>query len=274
MPRMAGPFVSLMTDFGFETAPAVCRGVIHTICPEARINDLTHAVRKFAVRDAAFMLQRTVPYLPVGTHIAVIDPGVGTVRRPIVIRTARGDLLVGPDNGLLIPAAERLGGIAEVRESTNRALFLEPVSNTFHGRDIFSAVGAHLAAGVAFDEVGPVLDPAQLVRLSFPQAIARAGGIDTAVLLIDSFGNCRLAGSTEQFAAALGVLDEGRLFRVRTATTEAVIPWVPSFGHVDEGDPLLYEDADYDGPGLAVNQGSAAERFELELDAPVVIEHA
>jgi len=274
MPRMAGPFVSLMTDFGFETAPAVCRGVIHTICPEARISDLTHAVRKFAVRDGAFLLQSAIAYLPVGTHIAVVDPGVGTTRRPIVIRAARGDLLVGPDNGLLIPAAERLGGISEVRESTNRALFLDRVSNTFHGRDVFSAVGAHLAAGTPFSSVGPLIEAAELERLPWPAPVQRNHGLETGVLFIDSFGNCRLAGSIEEFTGALGPLDDGRPFRVRTHAAEELVPWVPSFGHVAEGQTLLYEDADYDGPGLAVNQGSAAVRFGLVLDAPVRIERA
>ena len=272
MPPMAGPYVSLMTDFGLETAPAVCRGVIHTICPEARISDLTHAVRKFAVRDGAFLLQSAVPYLPVGTHIAVVDPGVGTQRRPIVIRVARGDLLVGPDNGLLVPAAERLGGIAEARESNNRNLFREPVSHTFHGRDIFAAVGAHLAAGVPFASVGPIIDPDALVRLPWPEPEVREGRLITGVLFIDSFGNCRLAGSVAQFEAALGPLGGERSFRVRSATADMIVPWLPSFGHVAEGQPLLYEDADYDGPGLAVNQGSAASTFGLTLDARVEIE--
>lgn len=274
MRPMAGPYVSLMTDFGFETAPAVCRGVIHTICPDARISDLTHAVRKFAVRDGAFLLQRTVPYLPVGTHIAVVDPGVGTVRRSIVIRAARGDLLVGPDNGLLVPAAERLGGIAEVRESTNRDLFLEPVSNTFHGRDVFSAVGAHLAAGVPFSSVGPIVDSEELIRLPWPEPVAHDGRLETGVLFIDSFGNCRLAGTMDQFAESLGPLEVGRRLRVRTASIDEIVGWAPSFGHMRTGEPLLYEDADYDGPGLAVNQGSAAERFGLTLDARIELEPA
>ncbi len=271
---MAGPFISLLTDFGFETAPAVCRGVMLSICPDARISDLTHNVRKFAVRDGAFLLQSAVPYLPVGVHVAVVDPGVGTARDPIVIRAARGDLLVGPDNGLLVPAAERLGGISEVRASTNTDLFLERVSSTFHGRDIFSAVGAHLAAGVPFEEVGPVRDAGSIMRLGWPTADARDGGIATGVLFIDSFGNCRLAGSTADFVSALGPLEAGRRLRVRTDGADQTVIWAPSFGHVAQGEPLLYEDADYDGPGLAVNQGSAARRFGLALDASVRIDPA
>lgn len=271
---MTTPFISLLTDFGFDTAPAVCRGVMHTICPEARISDLTHAVRKYAVRDGAFLLWSAVPYLPVGVHVAVVDPGVGTSRRAIAIRAGRGDFLVGPDNGLLVPAAERLGGIVEVREANNAELHLARVSSTFHARDLFSPVGAHLAAGVAFGEVGGALDPSALVRLAWPQAVARAGGLDTGVLFVDSFGNCRLAGSTEEFSSALGSLDAGRRLRVIAPGGDAVVPWAPSFGHVGPGEALLYTDADYDGPGLAVNQGSAAKRFGLELDASVRIEPA
>jgi S-adenosylmethionine hydrolase len=271
---MGTPFVSLLTDFGFETAPAVCRGVIHTICPDARISDLTHAVRKFAVRDGAFLLWSAVPYLPVGVHVAVVDPGVGTPRRSIALLTGRGDMLVGPDNGLLLPAAERLDGLVEAREASNTRLHLKRVSTTFHGRDIYSPVGAHLAAGVPFAEVGPVVEPSDLVRLPWPRAEARDGGLDTAVLFIDSFGNCRLAGSTEEFAAALGPLETGRRLRVIGGERAAVLPWAPSFGHVAEGEALVYPDADYDGPGLAVNQGSAAIAFGLALDAPVRIEPA
>ena len=101
---MAGPLISFLTDFGPESSPAVCRGVMWGIAPEARILDLSHTVRKFAVRDGAFLLSRMVGYLPIGVHIAVVDPGVGTARRPIAIRSARGDTIVGPDNGLLMPA--------------------------------------------------------------------------------------------------------------------------------------------------------------------------
>src|SRR6476659_6519309 len=104
-PDVAGPLISFLTDFGAESAPATCRGVMWGIAPDARILDLSHSVRKFAIRDGAFLLSRMVGYLPVGTHLAVVDPGVGTARRPIVIQAQRGDRLVGPDNGLLLPAA-------------------------------------------------------------------------------------------------------------------------------------------------------------------------
>jgi S-adenosylmethionine hydrolase len=273
---MAGPLISFLTDFGPESAPAVCRGVMWGIAPDARILDLTHTIRKFAVRDGAFLLSRMVGYLPIGVHLAVVDPGVGTTRRPIAIRTARGDVLVGPDNGLLMPAARVLGGIAAAREITASDLFLTRVSSTFHGRDIFSPVAAHLAKGLAIEAVGPSVDPGTLVDLRLPEARIVEGRLETAVLFIDSFGNARLAGQPEDLARAAGrELAPGQRFRVfGGAVPEAgvVVPWHTTFGEVAAGEPLLYEDADYGGLGISINQTSAAERFGLAIDAPIRIE--
>jgi len=271
---VAGPFVSLLTDFGGESAPAVCRGVIWSIAPEARILDLNHNVPKFAIRDGAFLLSRAVGYLPVGVHLAVVDPGVGTPRRPIAIRTERGDLLVGPDNGLLRPAALVLGGIVEARLLANAGLFLPRVSNTFHGRDLFAPSAAHLAAGTPFTEVGPVVATDELVELDLPTATARAGGLDTAVLFIDSFGNSRLAGRPEDLESVIGPLDPGRRLRLILGRSGTVVdlPWASTFGEQPEGAGLVYDDADYDGLAIAVNQGSARERFGLAIDDPVRVE--
>ena len=115
--------------------------MILSICPDAQIVDIGHTIRKYAIRDGAFLLRFALPYFPVGVHLAVVDPGVGTERRPIAIRAGRGDVLIGPDNGLLIPPAEALGGIDEVRELANRDLWLPVTTSTFHGRDIFAPGG-------------------------------------------------------------------------------------------------------------------------------------
>lgn len=273
---MAGPLISFLTDFGAESAAAVCRGVMWSIAADARILDLTHSVRKFAVRDGAFLLSRTVGYLPIGVHLAVVDPGVGTVRRPIAIRAGRGDVLVGPDNGLLRPAARVLGEIEAAHEITATELFLPRVSATFHGRDIFSPVAAHLANGLPLDRVGPAIDPAGLVDLTLPQPLVRDGVLDTAVLMIDSFGNARLAGQPEDLAAAArGELRVGQPFRVTGGSMPwggTVVAWHATFGEVEPGQPLLYEDADYGGLGIAINQDSAAARYGLAIDTPVRIE--
>ena len=282
MPRMSDrPFISFMTDFGVgSSAPSVCRGVMLGIAPDARLVDVTHAIRQFAVRDGAFLLARSVPYFPVGVQVAVVDPGVGTARRPIALQAARGDYLVGPDNGLLVPAVRALGGLVTARSIENRALWLPTVSHTFHGRDIFSPVAAHLASGTPFEEVGPTLDPSEITDLVLPGATARDGGLDTSALLIDAFGNCRLAGETADLVSAFGTLSRGLQFglilpaRGTHPGLRVEVPWVATFGDVPVGSPLLFEDADYAGPALAVNQGSAAERFGLDLDTPVRLELA
>jgi S-adenosylmethionine hydrolase len=282
MPRMTDrPFISFMSDFGVgSSASAVCRGVMLDIAPDARLVDVTHAIRHFALRDGAFLLARSLPYFPIGVHVAVVDPGVGTARRPIALQVGRGDYLVGPDNGLLVPAAMALGGIVAARALENRVLWLPSVSNTFHGRDIFSPVAAHLATGTPFDGVGPALDPADVTRLEMPIATPRDGGLDTSVLLIDAFGNCRLAGETSDLVTAFGEMERGRWFdlvlpaRGTQPAARVRLPWVATFGDVAIGQPLLFEDADYAGPALAVNLGSAAEELGLDLDTPVRLEPA
>jgi S-adenosylmethionine hydrolase len=173
-----------------------------------------------------------------------------------------------------MPAAERLGGIVAAHELANRALWRDAVSHTFHGRDIFAPVAAHLAVGVAITEVGPRLELETLVPLAFPDARVRDGGLDTSVLFIDAFGNARLAGATADLAALRGELAAGDSFMVRIGSRILTIPWQVTFGSVGRGEPVLYEDADYDGLALAVNQGSAAELLGLVTDASVRIDPA
>jgi S-adenosylmethionine hydrolase len=272
---VTAPFISFLTDFG-DTAPATCRGVIWSILPEARINDLTHGSRAFGIRDGAFLLWSSLPYQPIGVHLAVVDPGVGTERRAIALEVARGDRLVGPDNGLLMPAAARLGGIVAAHALENRALWRDAdASHTFHGRDIFAPVAAHLARGTPIAEVGPPLDPSTLMPLEFPEPVVRDGILKTSVLFVDAFGNCRLAGQPSDLAALRGHLEPGDAFRVVIGPGERiVVPWQATFGAVAVGEPLLYEDADYAGLAIGVNQGSAAERLGLSHDSALTIEPA
>jgi S-adenosylmethionine hydrolase len=269
---MAAPFISFLTDFG-DTAPATCRGVMWSILPEATINDLTHGTRNFGIRDGAFLLWSSLPYQPIGVHLAVVDPGVGTERRGVALEVRRGDRLVGPDNGLLMPAAERLGGVVAAHSLENAALWRDPdASSTFHGRDIFAPVAAHLAGGTPIGDVGPALDPSSLVPLAMPQATVHDGMLETSVLFVDSFGNCRLAGQPADLAALRGRLETGDRFRVRIGSETVDVRWQPTFGAVALGNLLLYEDADYAGLGIGVNQGSAADRLGLAHDTVVTIE--
>jgi S-adenosyl-L-methionine hydrolase (adenosine-forming) len=269
------PFVSFLSDFGaLATAPAVCRGVIWGICPDARILDLTHEVTRFSIREGAFLLWSAVPYLPVGVQLAVVDPGVGTARRGIALRTQRGDLMVGPDNGLLVPAAGRLGGIVAVHVLENRAFWLPDTTATFHGRDVFAPVAAHLAAGTPLAAVGPDLPVGQIVPLNLPSSVARDGGLDTAVVFVDHYGNCVLAGTVAELYAASPAAGRGgpapiTQVTITTPSGTLTLPWASTFGEVAVGAPLLYQDGDYAQLAIAVHLGSAAEQLGLGLDDPI-----
>jgi S-adenosylmethionine hydrolase len=267
---MERPIITFLTDFGLDGAAATCRGVILSICRDAQIVDIGHTIRKYAVADGAWILRTSLPYIPVGVHVAVVDPGVGTERRPIAIRVARGDVLVGPDNGLLLPAAEALGGAVEARVLANRDYWLPAATATFHGRDIFAPVGAHLAAGTAaFELVGPSLPLEELVRLPAPSASVRDGALETAVTYVDSFGNVRLAGGRDDLAAAIGLLDgEPRLEVALTGDDggahRETTHFRGTFGHAPLGSSLLYIDSS-GGLALADNQGNAAARLGLAV---------
>lgn len=250
-----------------------------SIAPDVQIVDISHGVRKFHIRDGAFLLWCALPWMPVGVHVAVVDPGVGTARRPIGIRTGRDDVLIGPDNGLLRPAADRLGGIVEVRELANAEMMLAETTMTFHGRDIFAPMAAHLAAGRAFEDIGPVIPATEIEALEFASPVARDGGLDSSIVYIDSFGNLRLAGVPADLEAAIGALTPGRPLTVRFAASgdgpEIVeqATWERTFGAKEIGAPLLYEDS-FARLAYAANQGNVAARLGLAEDRDVRIEPA
>jgi S-adenosyl-L-methionine hydrolase (adenosine-forming) len=269
---MARPFITFLTDFGPDGPAPICRGVMLSIAPDAQIVDLAHGIRKYAIRDGAIVLASALPYFPVGIAVGVVDPGVGTERRPIAIQTGRGDVLIGPDNGLFMPAAERIGGITEARVLENRELWLPGTSSTFHGRDIFSPVAAHLATGTPFATVGPVVATEDLVQLRLPTAHVHDGWLETGIVYIDSFGNARLAGVPDDLAAAIGPLDRGRRLRVEIdgAPAPVELTWEQTFGRVKVGEPLLYRDSS-GTISLSDNQGNVAARLGLRTDQPIRI---
>jgi hypothetical protein len=268
------PVIGFLTDFGLDGAAATCRAVMLSICRDAQIVDIGHTVRKYAIRDGGFLLRFALPYFPVGVHVAVVDPGVGTARRPIGIRTGRGDVLIGPDNGLLVPPAEALGGIAEVRELANRDLWLPVTTSTFHGRDLFAPVAAHLAAGdVAFQAIGPAVDPSTLVRLPEPEAVASDGLVETVITYVDSFGNVRLAGGADALERAFGPLAEGEPMEVEfggDAPIHEASLYATTFGAVPPGASLVYVDS-LGNLAMADNQGNLAGRLGIGHDRPVRI---
>jgi S-adenosyl-L-methionine hydrolase (adenosine-forming) len=269
---MDRPVISLLTDFGARDPSAgILHGVILGIAPEASIIDISHEVRKYAIRDGALLLWCAVPYLPVGFHVAVVDPGVGTERRPIAIRTARGDILIGPDNGLLIGGAERLGGIAAAHELAVEEFRLPIISSSFHGRDIFAPAAAHLANGVALERLGPAMDPASLVASPLPEPSVTDGGMATLIVYVDTFGNVKIGATRDQLEAALGPLASGSPLAVSIdGRAPEAIAWRTTFGDAPRGALLLYEDS-YGRICLAENQGDAAARLGLAADQAVTI---
>jgi S-adenosylmethionine hydrolase len=272
------PFVSLTTDFGArDPSTAICVGVVHAIAPGATVMTVTSEIAKFKIRDGALTLWATLPYLPVGAHVAVVDPGVGTERQPLAVTTARGDVLVGPDNGLLIPVAERLGGITAAHRLEAHQYQLPVVSTSFHGRDIFAPAAAHLVNGVPVSALGPSVEADALVRLEWPVARVLDDAFETAIVYVDSFGNIKLVGEVAELEAAVGGLAFGDRLRLSWADEagerEVVVPWVETFGRVSLGAPLAYEDA-YARICLAANQASGAQVLGLRDGLALTIRRA
>jgi S-adenosylmethionine hydrolase len=264
--------LTFLSDYGVaDEFVGVVHAVIARLAPDARVIDLSHGIARHDVRSGALVLRDALPYAPPGVHLAVVDPEVGGVRRAVALRCEQDDrLLVGPDNGLLTPAAERFGGVAEAVEISRSPWRLEPVSATFHGRDLFAPVAARLAAGEALGDAGDPLDPGELVVLELPSARLEDDVLIVHALTADRFGNVILDGSVEDLArvAHLGdvveVAVKGGSRRARYART---------FADVGAGELLVYEDA-RGNLALAVNRGSAFDELGLEPDAELRLRRA
>src|SRR5205085_2131492 len=229
-----------------------CHGVIKSITPDAEIHDITHGIPPQHVLQGALVLANTLPYMPEGVHLAVVDPGVGGHRRPLALTTGEGRLLVGPDNGLLIPAAERLGGIQSAHELANPDYALDSVSRTFHGRDLFSPAAAHLARGLDPAALGPPLDPAQLVRLELPAPEVGPNRVRATVLYVDRFGNVALNLRREHLEQA--DVQAGRRVELQIGHDRYYAVAARTFSDAGRGDLILYEDA-YRNVALAISRG-------------------
>jgi len=262
---MARP-ITFLSDYGLQDDfVGVCHAVMARICPDARIIDITHGIERHDIRTGALVLRRALPYCAPGVHLAVVDPEVGGARRAIALQTIEEDrILVGPDNGLLSLAAQRFGGVAEVVDVSRSHLRLEPVSATFHGRDIFAPVAAHLAAGTPVSEAGEPIDPDEIVRLDMPLAFPGEGELIAHAIAFDRFGNVMLDVEHAELTSAGFRLGYG----VSVNGREGV--YATTFADVPPGGLLLYEDA-YRTLSLAVNRGSARELLRLDLDSEVVI---
>ena len=247
--------VTFLTDFGLQDDfVGTCHGVIARIAPGVRVIDVTHGIEPQAVLQGAIVLHNTVPYLPVGVHLAVVDPGVGGTRRAVAVRTRDGRAFVGPDNGLLMLASDD-AGIEAAHELVDPRYRLEHVSRTFHARDIFAPAAAHLAAGVEIDALGPAVDPADLVRIDVPEPLVGRTQISTTVLVIDRFGNIA-TNATREHVAALG-LAAGDRVEVRLTLDRYYAVLADTFADAGPGELLLYEDS-YGLMTLAISRGDAA----------------
>jgi S-adenosylmethionine hydrolase len=270
---IARPIVFL-SDYGLEDEfVGICHAVMVRVSPESRIVDLSHAVPPQDVLRGALTLHRAIHFLPIeAVVVAVVDPGVGTPRRPIAVETVQGSrILVGPDNGVLSLAWAEVGGVAKAVEISSSAVILEPVSRTFHGRDIFSPAAAHLARGTALEELGPSLDPRSLAALPLPKASVEPGEIDAEVLAIDRFGNAQVSARPEDLAAGgMGVLPDVELQAGEWSTK---VRRVQTFGEVVEGEFGLIVDST-GWLTVVINRGSAAEALGLKVGDPVTIRRA
>ena len=248
-------FITFLSDFGLkDDFVGTCHGVMKRIAAEAQIIDITHGIPPQAVLQGALVLANTVGFMPVGVHLAIVDPGVGGPRRPLVLRDEEDRLYVGPDNGLLLPAAGR-AGIAAAHELANPDYALETISRTFHGRDLFSPAAAHLARGVPLEALGPPVDPESLVQLDVPQLVIADGSIVATLLYVDSFGNIAL-NLTRDDVEGLGIASGTRV-EIELAGERYYAVMARTFADARAGDVILYEDS-YKNMSLAISRGSAA----------------
>jgi S-adenosyl-L-methionine hydrolase (adenosine-forming) len=261
-------FVTFLSDFGLQDDfVGTCHGVIKRILPAAQIIDITHGIPPQQILQGALVLSNTIPYMPVGSHLAVVDPGVGGRRRPLALRDNEGRCFVGPDNGLLIPAAEK-AGIEVAHELANPEYALDSISRTFHGRDLFAPAAAHLAAGVDIAELGPPVDPDALVRLDLPQPELRLDRIIATILYVDAFGNIAL-NVTREHVNEVGIVPGTRI-ELDLGGERVYAVAARTFADARPGDIMLYEDS-YRNMSVAISGGNAAEMLHARAGQPLRI---
>jgi S-adenosyl-L-methionine hydrolase (adenosine-forming) len=263
---MSYEWISFTTDYGLDDGfVGVCEGVVARIAPGPRMIHISHTVPPQDVRRGAAVLAQAVPYLPPAVHLAVVDPGVGTDRRGVVV-VADDGVLTGPDNGLLMPAAALLGGVRAAYELVEPEYRLPTVSATFHGRDVFAPAAAHLAAGVAPERLGPAIDPATLVRLPEPKTTVEPGKLATEIGYIDTFGNLQLAATGADLDASGATIGTAVHANLNGRSVTATVG--RTFADTTRDGLLVYVDS-AGRVAMAVNRGSAASEFGGKVGDPV-----
>ena len=261
--------VAFLSDYGLEDEfVGVCHGVMLGIAPHARVLDIHHNILRQDIRHGAVVLRQTAKFLPEAVHLAVVDPSVGSKRRAIAIETRWGEVFVGPDNGLLVPAALERGGIKGAYELSDARFHLTPVSRTFQGRDVFAPVAAHVANGTAPSDLGEEVPIDDLVQFEIPEAWVHDDHLHAEVLQVDRFGNLQLNFLREALEKV--GLEEGTMLEVRLEGHRLRVPFGVTFADVKAGEFVLVEDS-YHYLSLAINKGDAAGKLRATLGSTVIV---
>jgi S-adenosyl-L-methionine hydrolase (adenosine-forming) len=255
--------ITLSSDFGVQTQGiGIMEAVIHEINPQAKVIHLYHGLPSFGLLTAAWAMESVSSIKP-GIHVCVVDPGVGTQRKAIIILTMRGDFLIGPDNGVLLPAARVLGGISKAVAIENETFMKQPVSPVFHGRDIFSPAAAYLSMGINIAEFGKEIK--QLAAAPYDDAKVDEGKIDCIAIHINKFGSVHLNLLQDEFDR-IGTAK----VKVQIGKKSIIVPYEKTFADVAEGKPLIFKD-DYRRMELAMNKGDFSKEHEVNLGDRIIL---
>jgi len=263
--------VTLASDFEKQSqGVANMEGVVYAINPGARVVHLMHGIPGFNVIQAARTME-TIYHMPVGFHVCVVDPGVGTRRRGVIIKVKRGDFLIGPDNGCLMTAPRLLGGIEKTVEIRNEKYMITPISPIFHGRHVFAPAAAYLSKGVRMEDFGHVINEQELVKAPYEEAVATNDKIIATVIHSNHFGSMHLNILHAELDKLK--LEKGDKVEISVGDKKVTMPFAETFGDVPKGKPLIIKD-DYQRVEIAVNQGSFAKLFKTGIGDNLTIRKA
>ena len=261
--------VTFLSDYGLEDEfVGVCHGVMLKIAPDLKVIDLHHNILRQDIRHGAVVLKQSVPFLPDSVHLAVVDPSVGSKRRAVALETGWGEVFVGPDNGLMLPAALACGGIKKAYELSDERFQVRPVSRTFQGRDVFAPAAAHIANGAAPADLGPPVDPTDLVQLEIPEAWVHDDHLHAEILQVDRFGNLQLNFSPPKLQEVS--IEQGVRLEVRLEGHRLKVPYAKTFADVKAEEFVLVEDS-YHYLSLAINKGDAAAKLRATSGSTAIV---